>query len=67
MHAGEKKKKRKNFENQPMSPKASEDLDMHKLFCLWSKGPGLKCPPLPTLSPSPSCGTPSVVSIYWQL
>ena len=29
--------------------------------------PRVKMSPLPTLSPSPLCGTPSVFSIYWQL
>lgn len=48
MLGGEGKKK---VENQPMSSKASQDLDLQKLFCLWSKGLGLKCPLSPPSAP----------------
>lgn len=54
MHAGAGGGK---VENQPMSPKASEDLVLQKLFCVWSRGLGLKCP----LSP------PSALPLYVEL
>lgn len=43
--------RKKKVENQPMSPKASEDLDLQNLFCLVQR-PRMKRSPLPTLSPS---------------
>lgn len=59
MHAGKQKQK-----NRPMSPpqKNLQDLDLQKLFCLWSQGLGLKCTLSPSTAPSPRMwnGLPAV-------
>ena len=46
-----RKTKIKKLEDQPMSPKAFQDRDLQKSFCLGSKGLGLKCPLSPPSAP----------------
>lgn len=67
MHAGGKEKQKQKGREPANELKSLSGPRFAEIILPRVQRLRMKMSPFPTLSPSPVCGTPSVVSIYWQL